>query len=774
MAPFNITAATLLRYARTALLFATGLRRRHLSLGGGPIWDTGGAGQHSPVVGAIRALLSLAWRLVRWALRLALALIVPEACARWVTGVVVLQLLLGLRRAVQRRRFGGGPAGAAAAASSLAGSGGGGGAIGLKLRSAAERASARRMVARMASATTYAEWRAAASRLDAALGIDEWKRVDACDAYDPARLRQRILLYRRLRRQRDVPALMFHLRSELLRKHWGAARTVGDHLFRARVGTKALFEEYMRELEAALDAVCDGGGVGRLQQQGAANGPSTARRLAFFNETRHSFGRTALCLSGGGAFGIKHVGICKVLFEHGMLPRVISGASAGSIVAALICSRTDAELPAAFALEGLDLHFFEHLKAYGGDSDDDEENDASSAKGAGAGGGGRAEGGRPPRSPPRKWRWRRAESFLDLMSPDAANSRKRRSRSLRSDSAASSASAAGGASPGAACLASGGGTGGGTGSDTGGGGTGGGADAEEPGRLVRWLHWLRVTLPPPLGGPLGLFATAGTFASRNALLDVEVLASALRAITRGDLTFQECYERTGRILNITVTPTASGHGGDLPRLLNYLTAPHVIVWSAACASCAIPGVFAPVELLAKNEGGHVVRYYAQGQKWVDGSVECDLPMARLGELFNVNHFVVAQVNPHARLFWSGGEPTLQLAPRPFLRLLRTNVKNWVRTLAVFLNAAFTPQSRRGGENLAAAAAAAEGGDGVGGGEGTAAGGALRSTVSWLHAVGLGLVPLITQRYEPVKIFAEHFWYPFSDRTHSYGPDPHSC
>lgn len=29
-------------------------------------------------------------------------------------------------------------------------------------------------------------------------------------------------------------------------------------------------------------------------------------------------------------------------------------------------------------------------------------------------------------------------------------------------------------------------------------------------------------------------------------------------------------------------------------------------------------------------------------KWSDGSVENDLPMTRLSELFNVNHFIVSQ------------------------------------------------------------------------------------------------------------------------------------
>ncbi len=55
----------------------------------------------------------------------------------------------------------------------------------------------------------------------------------------------------------------------------------------------------------------------------------------------------------------------------------------------------------------------------------------------------------------------------------------------------------------------------------------------------------------------------------------------------GHETFQEAFDRTGRIINITVAPLNSY---DPPRLLNYITAPHVCVWSAAAASSAIPGV----------------------------------------------------------------------------------------------------------------------------------------------------------------------------------------
>lgn len=34
------------------------------------------------------------------------------------------------------------------------------------------------------------------------------------------------------------------------------------------------------------------------------------------------------------------------------------------------------------------------------------------------------------------------------------------------------------------------------------------------------------------------------------------------------------------------------------------------------------------------------------RRWRDGSLEIDLPMIQLKELFNVNHFIVSQANPH--------------------------------------------------------------------------------------------------------------------------------
>jgi len=42
---------------------------------------------------------------------------------------------------------------------------------------------------------------------------------------------------------------------------------------------------------------------------------------------------------------MNHVGVLAALMERNMLPRIISGTSAGSIVAGVCCTRTDDELP---------------------------------------------------------------------------------------------------------------------------------------------------------------------------------------------------------------------------------------------------------------------------------------------------------------------------------------------------------------------------------------------------------------------------------------------
>ena len=68
------------------------------------------------------------------------------------------------------------------------------------------------------------------------------------------------------------------------------------------------------------------------------------------------------------------------------------------------------------------------------------------------------------------------------------------------------------------------------------------------------------------------------------------------------------------------------------------------------ASCAFPSLFPPQPLIAKSRDGAFVPWQPEGKlgprRWRDGSLENDLPMKELSELFNVNYFLVSQTNPH--------------------------------------------------------------------------------------------------------------------------------
>lgn len=78
----------------------------------------------------------------------------------------------------------------------------------------------------------------------------------------------------------------------------------------------------------------------------------------------------------------------------------------------------------------------------------------------------------------------------------------------------------------------------------------------------------------------------------------------------------------------------------------------VLVWSAVAASSAFPLLFDPQTLVARDPQGQIVQFANQGaagevqRRWRDGSLEEDLPMRGLSEMFSVNYFVVSQANPY--------------------------------------------------------------------------------------------------------------------------------
>ncbi len=107
-----------------------------------------------------------------------------------------------------------------------------------------------------------------------------------------------------------------------------------------------------------------------------------------------------------------------------------------------------------------------------------------------------------------------------------------------------------------------------------------------------------------------------------------------------DLTFREAFEISGRHISISVSPCERHHS---PRLLNAITSPHVMIRSAVRASCAVPGLFEPVQLLARNASGKTVPYLKS--RWVDGVFAADLPAKQLARLYGTNHYIVSYINP---------------------------------------------------------------------------------------------------------------------------------
>ena len=114
-----------------------------------------------------------------------------------------------------------------------------------------------------------------------------------------------------------------------------------------------------------------------------------------------------------------------------------------------------------------------------------------------------------------------------------------------------------------------------------------------------------------------------------------------------DMTFDESLQHSRRILNVTVSPL---NKLQTPRLLNYLSAPEALVRHAVLASCAVPLVFKPVQLMARQRG--VVKPWMENELWVDGSVSGDLPFTQLTQMLNINHYITSQANPHIVPFLS--------------------------------------------------------------------------------------------------------------------------
>ncbi|MFT5482343.1 MAG: TAG lipase/steryl ester hydrolase/phospholipase A2/LPA acyltransferase [Halieaceae bacterium] len=184
----------------------------------------------------------------------------------------------------------------------------------------------------MDAAASYSQWRDLAREHDKASGAADWQLIDQSNRYDNAQIRKRLDTLRYHRKHGDNQGLLFTLNEGLHGNMGGMGR---DKLYEvAKVGTKQLIHDYVDEIANALEHIAS------LDQREVSH----EQKLDFFQRASHCYGRTALMLSGGGALGHFHVGVTKSLLEQGLLPQVISGSSAGSVITALMGSLSDEEL----------------------------------------------------------------------------------------------------------------------------------------------------------------------------------------------------------------------------------------------------------------------------------------------------------------------------------------------------------------------------------------------------------------------------------------------
>lgn len=198
----------------------------------------------------------------------------------------------------------------------------------------ARRKSPKKLAAAMAQASSHAEWYELAQQHDAQTGAAQWRETTPSTLYDYAAIQSRHDRLQQCLAEKSSAELLYALNEGVHGNMGGMGR---PHLYgRAKCGTKQLIEDYVALIATALDY------ISRCPDSEIPH----AEKLDFFRRASHCYGRSALLLSGGAGLIYFHHGMVQELIDHDLLPNVISGASAGSIIAAQLGTLTDAELKA--------------------------------------------------------------------------------------------------------------------------------------------------------------------------------------------------------------------------------------------------------------------------------------------------------------------------------------------------------------------------------------------------------------------------------------------
>ena len=129
---------------------------------------------------------------------------------------------------------------------------------------------------------------------------------------------------------------MYCLRQDLQKNLCGICNPALYNM--CMVGTKKLIQDYHTEIIKCIQFV--------YYYEGSKI--NIQNKLSFFAQTKHSYGNTALFLSGGAGLGKFHIGVMKALYEQDLFPRIIAGSSIGALTCAGIASLKYCDLWKAF------------------------------------------------------------------------------------------------------------------------------------------------------------------------------------------------------------------------------------------------------------------------------------------------------------------------------------------------------------------------------------------------------------------------------------------
>lgn len=186
---------------------------------------------------------------------------------------------------------------------------------------------------KLRASKTYKEWCESADALDNYMHKDEWKKTIPFAYYD-YRLLQKVVKHLKIYRQGDTVEDATKLMDVLyvcLKQNFAGIENAKLYS-NTYLGTKALIEEYVEEVTRSIEALASNKHISNEE-----------KKLAFKLYSKN-YGRTAFCLSGGAGFGYYHLGVIRALLDRGLLPSIITGTSAGSLMGAIVCTRTDEEL----------------------------------------------------------------------------------------------------------------------------------------------------------------------------------------------------------------------------------------------------------------------------------------------------------------------------------------------------------------------------------------------------------------------------------------------